>query len=1496
MLDAAGAKGTFFFNGNNRQCIYSEDNVKRVRYAYNRGHQVASHTWGHKDLKTLTWDQIHDEMWRVEQALDRIVGAYPAFMRPPYGSYDQRVIDASRIRGQAVVIWDMDSRDSLGATVQQSINIYQNMMNQRPMPNGNILTLNHETIDTTVFQVIPEVLKRLKQAGYRMVTLAECLGKQPYQSVKAPQERTVCVRLDLVTRERVLWYNLIRNSRARFTLTRRIHACSSQELEDAFIRTQKASYRWSHPNPSSPPRTQRVDLDSYTVHDWNAKLLPGGRWLLKLKYNSELIYADMNAVGESGKCEWRTLVPRHPQTRLDHSFPWAAVEDLLDINGEAEYLTFNIPIAVPIQWERGADCGTQFKIWRCTAEFDDEGYEVGIYASLLSSFDERCLQIDYSKISLRGDFVAYASRDNGVHQLVVVDWKLANGHTKILPRYLFPQRYSLALQHLIILPDRQLLSKGIRPWEILSWNHRAPTTAPPDKTSTQALVRATSHPPITFVEPPAFESLFPPFIWDGIVSFIAFTGPGPRSSDGSKGGSFLARYSDDAAQHMSRKTSDSLPSEPVKEPNLENLPLDVLLEVMILMEWHELLRIRQVCMRLNLVTRQRVLWNDLIRNAPSRFTLTKRMHVCSSQELEDAFLRTQKASYRWTHPDPSKPPRTQQLLGLDHIHVSKSKLLPGGRWLVKLKDNSELLYADMNSVTESGECVWRSLLAPDPDTSAAYSYCRAEIEHLLDIDGETEYLTFNIVIAVPMRCESRTNKGPDTQFNVWRCTAEFDQDGYEIGLSASLLSSFDECHLEVDLRKMCLMGDFVAYSSFSSLSKLQVIIVDWKLANGRREGLSRYLFPQRYDTTLQHLVILPNRQLLCKCMERWDILDWSEKMPTTKPPDNSLPVSLANTTDGSIVPPIFQSSCPPFMRDGVASFIVCTHRSIACFSFTVPNPATPFSSLYNTTTTILRNLNAVPARRVFACTPCRAILRLSDTKLVTATFNENYLKDGYSDMNWSRNASDSLPSEPVEEPSEPNLENLPLDILLQVMALLEWHELLRIRQVCARLDLVTRERVLWYNLIQSSPARFTLTKRTHVCSSQELEDAFIRTQKRSYRWTHPNPISPPRTQRVDLQSVYHGNAKLLPGGRWLLKFEHNSALMYTDMNAVTGSGKHEWRTLVAPHPKADRDLVRGMAWAAMEDLLDIDGDAEYLAFNILIAVPMRWETRNEGVPATQFNIWRCASDFDDNGYEIGLCASLLSSFEERQLDVHFSKISLRGDFIAYTSRIFRLHELVVVDWKLANGHTKTLSRYLFPKIYDATLQNLIILPNRQLLCKGLRRWDIHSWNHMEPTTEPPDNSLIPDRFHADVSPTSTFVDPPSFRSRWPPFIWDDAISFVTWLSSESELVCFVFRLPNPTDPDPSSFLRITTTILQEGLRDIETFYSTPHRALLRLGDSKLVTATYNVDRIKNGYTRANLFEWDDILTSIPIVNMFFDDVSCRCILAGPDEHYLLEFD
>ncbi|KAG9082897.1 Carbohydrate esterase 4 protein, partial [Ceratobasidium sp. 392] len=165
LLGANGAKGTFFVNGNNYGCIYDQANVDRLKYAYSKGHQIASHTWAHKDLATLSGSALTTEFTKSNTALKKILGIEPAFMRPPYGSYNSKVTAEAGKYGQTVVIWDFDSGDSVGKTASQSKTLYKNLVAKNP---NNVLTLNHETYATTANDVLPYAIQQFKAKGYKM--------------------------------------------------------------------------------------------------------------------------------------------------------------------------------------------------------------------------------------------------------------------------------------------------------------------------------------------------------------------------------------------------------------------------------------------------------------------------------------------------------------------------------------------------------------------------------------------------------------------------------------------------------------------------------------------------------------------------------------------------------------------------------------------------------------------------------------------------------------------------------------------------------------------------------------------------------------------------------------------------------------------------------------------------------------------------------------------------------------------------------------------------------------------------------------------------------------------------------------------------------------------------------------------------------------------------------------------------------------------------------
>ncbi|KAF9167810.1 Carbohydrate esterase 4 protein [Actinomortierella ambigua] len=107
-LDDQDVKVTFFLNGNNWNCIYRPETQRLLKRAYKAQHQLAAHPWSHRDLETLTDDEIRAEMEKIETAFRQILGVVPRYMRPPYGEHSERVRRVLADMGYILVLWDVD--------------------------------------------------------------------------------------------------------------------------------------------------------------------------------------------------------------------------------------------------------------------------------------------------------------------------------------------------------------------------------------------------------------------------------------------------------------------------------------------------------------------------------------------------------------------------------------------------------------------------------------------------------------------------------------------------------------------------------------------------------------------------------------------------------------------------------------------------------------------------------------------------------------------------------------------------------------------------------------------------------------------------------------------------------------------------------------------------------------------------------------------------------------------------------------------------------------------------------------------------------------------------------------------------------------------------------------------------------------------------------------------------------------------------------------------
>jgi len=106
-LKTAKLSATFFLIGSN--VVQYPDTVKRELA---EGHHLASHTWSHHALTTLTNEQIVAEMKWTEKAVMAATGLKLKYMRPPYGDINNRVRFILKKMGYIPVDWTGDQFDT----------------------------------------------------------------------------------------------------------------------------------------------------------------------------------------------------------------------------------------------------------------------------------------------------------------------------------------------------------------------------------------------------------------------------------------------------------------------------------------------------------------------------------------------------------------------------------------------------------------------------------------------------------------------------------------------------------------------------------------------------------------------------------------------------------------------------------------------------------------------------------------------------------------------------------------------------------------------------------------------------------------------------------------------------------------------------------------------------------------------------------------------------------------------------------------------------------------------------------------------------------------------------------------------------------------------------------------------------------------------------------------------------------------------------------------
>jgi peptidoglycan/xylan/chitin deacetylase (PgdA/CDA1 family) len=147
-----GLRATMFNEGQFAAAVPAQ-----VRAEVSAGMWVGNHSYTHPHLTTQTQAQVDSEISRTQQAIASAGGGTPKLFRPPYGETNATVQAVEAKYGLRQIIWDVDSQDWNGASVDTIV-----AANAR-LTNGQIILMHEWPANTLA--AIPRIAQGLAGRG-----------------------------------------------------------------------------------------------------------------------------------------------------------------------------------------------------------------------------------------------------------------------------------------------------------------------------------------------------------------------------------------------------------------------------------------------------------------------------------------------------------------------------------------------------------------------------------------------------------------------------------------------------------------------------------------------------------------------------------------------------------------------------------------------------------------------------------------------------------------------------------------------------------------------------------------------------------------------------------------------------------------------------------------------------------------------------------------------------------------------------------------------------------------------------------------------------------------------------------------------------------------------------------------------------------------------------------------------------------------------------------
>lgn len=170
ILKKNDVKATFFL------CGYWVDKYpEEVKKIYNDGHDIGNHSNTHPHGSKLSLEENKENIQGCHDKIKNLLGIDANLYRPPFGEYNDTVLDAAKACGYYAIQWDVDSIDWKELGIQAEID---KVLNHKHLGNGSIILFHNDAKYTP--ECLDTIINGLKEKGFEIVPISQLIHKDNY--------------------------------------------------------------------------------------------------------------------------------------------------------------------------------------------------------------------------------------------------------------------------------------------------------------------------------------------------------------------------------------------------------------------------------------------------------------------------------------------------------------------------------------------------------------------------------------------------------------------------------------------------------------------------------------------------------------------------------------------------------------------------------------------------------------------------------------------------------------------------------------------------------------------------------------------------------------------------------------------------------------------------------------------------------------------------------------------------------------------------------------------------------------------------------------------------------------------------------------------------------------------------------------------------------------------------------------------------------------------